>query len=303
MRVLVTGAYGLIGSAILARLHRDGHDLLAAGRSIDEARRRFPYARWVAADFARLITADAWRPLLAGMDAVVNCVGVLQDGGRDDMQAVQVAGTCALFDACAAAGVKRVIHVSAVGASADGPTAFSRTKAQADAHLAALDLDWVILRPGLTLAPAAFGGSAMLRGLAGLPWITPAVAGKVQVASVDDIADTVALCLRGDAPAKATWSKVTWELVHPQLHDFGDIVAALRVWRGFPPRPRVDLSVAQGFVAMLAEWAGRLGWRSPARDHAGNAFRRCRRRSVGVDARDRHQAEEPRRDSRRTSRK
>ena len=42
MRVLVTGAYGLIGSAILARLHRDGHELIAAGRSIDEARRRFP---------------------------------------------------------------------------------------------------------------------------------------------------------------------------------------------------------------------------------------------------------------------
>src|SRR5262245_17495776 len=260
MRVLVTGAYGLIGSAILARLHRDGHDLLAAGRSIDEARRRFPYARWVAADFARLITADAWRPLLAGMDAVVNCVGVLQDGGRDDMQAVQVAGTCALFDACAAAGVKRVIHVSAVGASAEGPTAFSRTKAQADAHLATLDLDWVILRPGLALAPAAYGGSAMLRGLAGLPWVTPAVAGKVQVVSVDDIADTVALCLRGDAPSKATW-----ELMHPQRHDLGNIVAAMRAWHGFPPRPRVDLTLAQGVIALLAEWAGRLGWRSPAR--------------------------------------
>ena len=80
MRVLVTGAYGLIGSAILARLHRDGHDLIAAGRSLDEARRRFPYAQWIEADFARLTTADAWRPLLADIDAVVNCVGVLQDG-------------------------------------------------------------------------------------------------------------------------------------------------------------------------------------------------------------------------------
>ena len=260
MRVLVTGAYGLIGSAILARLHRDGHELIAAGRSLDEARRRFPYAQWIAADFARLTAAAAWRPLLADVDAVVNCVGVLQDGGRDDMQAVQVAGTCALFDACAPAGVRRVIHVSAVGASAQGPTAFSRTKAQADAHLATLDLDWVILRPGLVLGPAAFGGSAMLRGLAGLPWVTPAVAGKVQAVSVDDVADTVALCLRGDAPPR-----VTWELVHPQLHDFGDVVAAFRQWHGFPPRPRLDLSVAQGVVAMLAAWAGHLGWRSPAR--------------------------------------
>ena len=39
MRVLVTGAYGLIGSAVLARLHRDGHELIAAGRSIGDAAR------------------------------------------------------------------------------------------------------------------------------------------------------------------------------------------------------------------------------------------------------------------------
>jgi uncharacterized protein YbjT (DUF2867 family) len=260
MRVLVTGAYGLIGSAILARLNRDGHELIAAGRSIDAARRRFPYARWIAADFSRLKTADAWRPLLSGVDAVVNCVGVFHDGGGDDVQAVQVEGTCALFDACAAAGVRRFVHVSAIGAAPQAPTAFARTKATADAHLAELDLDWVILRPGVVLAPAAYGGSAMLRGLAGLPWFTPAVAGRVQVVSIDDIADTAALCLRIDAPARAIW-----EQVHPQLHDLGDVVAALRAWHGFKPRPRLDLTLMQGVVALLAEWAGRLGWRSPAR--------------------------------------
>ena len=261
MRVLVTGAYGLIGSAILARLHRDGHELIAAGRTLDEARLRFPYATWIEADFTRLTTADAWRPLLANIDAVVNCVGVLQDGGRDNMQAVQVEGTCALFDACVAAGVRRVVHISAIGASNEGPTAFARTKAQADAHLASLDLDWVILRPSLVLAPAAYGGSAMLRGLAGLPWVTPSVASQVQIVSSDDVADTVALCLRADAPAKATW-----ELTHPQTHDLGDVVAALRAWHGFPPRPRVRVpAVAFGVIAMFAEFAGRLGWRSPAR--------------------------------------
>ncbi len=194
MRVLVTGAYGLIGSAVLARLHRDGHELVGAGRSLAEARRRFPYARWIEADFARLTAADAWRPLLSGIDAVVNCVGVLQDGARDDMQAVQVAGTGALFDACVQAGVRRVIHVSAIGASGEGPTKFSRTKAQADAHLASLDLDWVILRPGLVLGPAAYGGSAMLRGLAGV-W---AVGGRIWLVagSLFDIAVGVAVCVR-----------------------------------------------------------------------------------------------------------
>src|SRR5438874_11720193 len=114
MRVLVTSGYGLIGSACLARLHRDGHELVAAGRTIEEARRRAPFARWIAADFNRLTQREDWAPLLAGIEAVVNCVGVLQDGARDDVRRVQVAATVALFAACERAGARRVIHISAI---------------------------------------------------------------------------------------------------------------------------------------------------------------------------------------------
>jgi len=54
MRVLVTGAYGLIGAAILARLHRDGHEVIGAGRNVEAARRLHPIAQWVEADFQKL---------------------------------------------------------------------------------------------------------------------------------------------------------------------------------------------------------------------------------------------------------
>ena len=261
MRVLVTGAYGLIGSAILARLQRDGHALVGAGRATAEAERRFPYAQWIRADFARLTSADAWQPMLGGFDAVVNCVGVLQDDARDQVSRVQVDGTVALFDACVRAGIHRIIHVSAIGAAPQGPTPFSRTKAQADAHLTSLDIDWVILRPALVLAPAAYGGTAMLRGLAGMPFPIPALDSRVQVVSVDDVAETVALCLRAGAPAK-----VTWELAHPHVHALGEIVARLRRWHGFPPQPQWRLHPAgQRLIGMAAGLAGMLGWRSPAR--------------------------------------
>ena len=266
MRVLVTGAYGLIGSAILARLHGDGHDLVGAGRSLAEARRRFPYARWIEADFARLTTAEVWRPLLAGIDAVVNCVGVLQHGARDDMERVHVEATCALFDACRQAGVRRVIHVSALGAAPDGPTDFARSKASADAHLAGLDLDWTILRPGLVLAGAVHGGTAMLRGLAGLPLVMPLVGAesRVQVVSIQDVAATVALCLAPRAPAK-----VIWELANPQVLTLGEIVVATRAWLGFAPAPVVRLPRSGACVVSLAADAlGWLGWRSPARSTA-----------------------------------
>jgi len=208
MRVLVTGAYGLIGSAVLARLRRDRHDLVGGGRAIEEAERRFSYARWVEADFRRLLAPEAWRPLLANTDAVVNCVGVLQDGAGDDVRRVHIEATTALFDACVQAGIRRVIHISAIGAEPDGASTFSRSKAEAEAHLSQLDLDWVILRPGLVLAPAVYGGTAILRGIAAVPVVTPVIGAdsRLQVVSVGDVADTVAFCLaplpKAPAPAK-----------------------------------------------------------------------------------------------------
>jgi uncharacterized protein YbjT (DUF2867 family) len=201
--------------------------------------------------------------LLEGIDAVVNCVGVLQDGSRDNVQAVQVQATCALFDACVVAKIGRVVHISAIGAEPTGPTEFSRTKSVADAYLASLELAAIIVRPGLVMASAVHGGTAILRGLAGLPLVTPSIAGdsRMLVVSADDVAATVAFALGPQAPAKAVW-----DVAHPQPVTLGAIVTALRQWLGLPPRPIVRLP---GWLARcmstVADGLGWLGWRSPAR--------------------------------------
>jgi uncharacterized protein YbjT (DUF2867 family) len=263
MRVLVTGAYGLIGAACLARLHAAGHEVVAAGRNLRSARRRLPYAQWIAADFSTLASAEAWQPLLRGVDALVNCVGVLQDGLRDDVQCVQLDGTKALFDGCVRAGVRRVIHISAIGAEPDGPSAFSRSKAAAEAYLKELPLDWVIVRPALVLGSAVYGGTAMLRGIAAFPGVVPVVRAdaRVQIIGLDDLAETVARALAPEAPARTVW-----EVAHPQVHRVADIVTAIRLWLGFPPRRVVALPDAIArMVALCADGLGWLGWRSPAR--------------------------------------
>jgi uncharacterized protein YbjT (DUF2867 family) len=260
MRVLVTGAYGLIGSACLARLHAAGHDLVAAGHAA-RSHRRFPYAHWVTVDFARLTKPELWRPHLAGIDAVVNCVGVLRDGAGDNVQRVQFDGTVALFEACMQVGVKRFIHISAIGAAADGPSVFSRSKAAAEARLKTLAVNWVIVRPGLVLAPAAYGGGALLRGLAAFPLCSPLVgAGSaIQTVDINDVADTVTLAIAPHAPLQ-----VVWDVAHPKVHMLADIVRAMRGWLGFPARPvlRVPRTVAT-VAAWLGDAIGRLGWRSP----------------------------------------
>jgi uncharacterized protein YbjT (DUF2867 family) len=265
MRVLITGAYGLIGSACLARLHAEGHDLIGAGRSITIAQRQFPYAQWMRADFRKLTTVESWRQFLAGIDAVVNCVGALQNGIRDDLARVHVVAPAALFAACEQMGVRRVVHVSAIGADPSGATPFARTKGETERELARSDLDWVILRPGLVVANGVYGGTALLRGAAGFPLVTPVVsANPVQIVTAADVAETVTWALRPAAPAR-----LTFDLVHPQPVTLGAIAMSFRSWLGL--RPQVVVTLPAPIVAVTARIADALswlGWRSPMRTTA-----------------------------------
>jgi nucleoside-diphosphate-sugar epimerase len=122
MRCLVTGAYGFIGSGVVAALRRHGVSVVGAGRDLDLAHRIHPEIEWIACDFNTDVAVAQWLPRLRGIDAVVNCVGILQDSLRDDADRIHAAATIALFQACAAADVKRLVHVSAVSAEANVET-------------------------------------------------------------------------------------------------------------------------------------------------------------------------------------
>ncbi|MCC7273628.1 MAG: SDR family oxidoreductase [Alphaproteobacteria bacterium] len=265
MRVLVVGAYGLIGTYVVARLLADGDEVVGAGRDIAAARRRMPAVRWVRAELGRTSAAD-WVALLAGVDGVVNCAGALQDSPRDDLRAVHVDGVRTLAEACRVAGVARFVHVSAAGVAEGRPTPFNRTKLEAEAMLQSAPLDWIILRPGVVLAPAAYGGTALLRGLAGFPFVLPVVhaASIVQVVSVEDVAAAAVRALASDAP-----TRIAVDLVHGERHRIADIAREMRRWLGIAEAPVLALPAAVArATAMVGDALAWLGWRSPMRSAA-----------------------------------
>ena len=141
MRVLVVGASGFIGSAIVARMRAEGHQTVAIVYSPAPS----PDGETHAIELAKA-TAANWPVYLKDVDAVVNCAGVLQDSPRDSTQAVHVTGPATLFAACEKYGVKRVIHFSAVGVD-DPLSTFSKTKCEAEEALRRTNLEWAILRP------------------------------------------------------------------------------------------------------------------------------------------------------------
>ncbi|HEX8309080.1 MAG TPA: SDR family oxidoreductase [Allosphingosinicella sp.] len=289
MRILLIGATGLIGSATAARLKRDGHEIVAVGRGGGAAARRVPVDRRVTLDLRDATAPEAWLPHLAGIDAVVNCAGVLQDSPRDSAGKIHVDMPLALWSACESAGVGKVIHLSALGVDRGGITDFSRTKNEGDEALAASRLDWVILRPSVVVGRPAYGGSALFRGLASLPvFPAPAQSGPVDVVQLDDVAETVARLLAPGAP-----SRMALELTGPDRLDFADIVSAYRAWLGWSPARRLT---APDWLMGLAYRAGDalawLGWRPPIRSTPGKEIRRgaigdneAWRRATGIEPR------------------
>jgi uncharacterized protein YbjT (DUF2867 family) len=271
LRVLLTGASGLIGSAVLARLRAEGHEIVAVTRSGGSADRWQFASRWVAMNIARATKPEDWLPHLADVDAVVNCAGVLQDSPSDSTAGVHTHGIAALFAACERAGVRRIVHLSAIGVDRNAPTAFSRSKFEGDKALMARDLDWVILRPSVVVGRPAYGGSALFRGLAALP-VLPVVpdTGPMQIVQLDDVTRTIVFFLRPEAPLRTAL-----DIAGPERLAFSHIVDTYRRWLGWPEAQRITMPRwAAHAMYRLGDLLGFLGWRPPMRSTAGREIMR-----------------------------
>jgi uncharacterized protein YbjT (DUF2867 family) len=265
MRVLVVGATGLIGGTIVARLIEAGCEVVGIARRTAAATRSIPAAQWITLDIAAAKRPEVWFSCLTGIDAVVNCAGVLQDSPYESTRAVHVEGVTALFSACERLGVRHVVQFSAIGVDREAPTPFSQSKIEGDRALMKRDLDWVILRPSVVVGAAAYGGSALFRGLAALP-LLPVMpeTGLLQPVQLDDVAETVLLCLALKIPPRSTL-----ELAGPDRLSVVEIVRLYRHWLGWGEPRMVPLpGWAAALLYWLGDFAGWLGWRPPMRSTA-----------------------------------
>ena len=263
MRVLVLGAGGFIGARVAREAVRAGWQVRAGARDVAGARRRNPGLDWVHADFAELTNPETWAPLLDGVDAVVNCVGVLQDALGDSSRTAHVVGPSALVKACEGLAVRRVIHLSAVGVDADTGAAYAADKRAGEALFGSSSLDWLIVRPSLVVAREAYGGTALIRGLAGLPGMVAVVGGDqvFRPLAAGDLARLMVNWLEPGGP-----SREVVEVAGPQSVTLAELVTAYRAWLGFPAArllraPRWALWP----VLKLGDLAGWLGWTSALR--------------------------------------
>jgi uncharacterized protein YbjT (DUF2867 family) len=260
MKVAIIGGTGLIGSAVLARVSSLGHSVVSMSRSVAGVG-----GQQVAIDISKATSPAYWLPYLEGVSAVVNCAGVLQDTPNDSTSMVHHHGIANLFAACEQLQIRRVIHFSAIGVDRETRSAFSKTKLAGDKALMERDLDWVILRPAVVMGRPAFGASALMRGLAALPFI-PIMpnTGQLQIVMLEDVVRTVEYFLEPAAPARQIV-----ELVGPDRHSFPEVISLIRRWCGWQPAREFHLSnFLTNLLYKFGDLVSFLGWRPPVRTTA-----------------------------------
>jgi uncharacterized protein YbjT (DUF2867 family) len=243
-------------------LTSDGHAVIGISRDPDNG--GLSAVTWLRLDITRATESD-WTSILSGIDAVVNCAGVLQDAPGVSTAEVHATAASSLFHACNRAGVRRVVHLSAIGVDRETPSEFSRTKLAGDEALMDLDFDWVILRPSVVIGRAAYGGSALLRGLASLP-IIPFIpdTAPLQLVHLDDLVEAVAFFVRPESP-----SRQAIEVVGPRRYSFEEAVRLFRKWLRRPPARAVKIPPwLAGLTYRLGDWVSLLGWQPPVRTTA-----------------------------------
>lgn len=197
-RVLVLGGAGFIGRHVVAALRGRGCRVVIGTRRPARRRARGEPGDYRGARLERLLTTEDWDEVLSGCTAVVNCVGILRERGRETYERVHHSAPAALAAACRQRAL-RLVHLSALGLEADLRSRFLRSKRAGEAALRASGADWHIVRPSLLDGEGGFG-ARWIRRVARWPIHALPVdaVGRIAVLDVRDLGEAVArLTLHG----------------------------------------------------------------------------------------------------------
>lgn len=197
--ILVLGGSGFVGRHLVARLATDGHRVVVPTRRRERARHLIllPTVDVVEADVHDPATLAS---LVRGAAAAINLVGILNETSRGDFERSHVELPRKLIAACRAAGVPRLLHMSALNADPQGPSMYLRSKGAAEALVAASELQWTIFQPSVVVGPEDSFLNLFARLQRLLPVIALACAGaRFQPVGVDDVAVAYVRALGSDA--------------------------------------------------------------------------------------------------------
>jgi len=195
VRIFVTGGTGFVGREVVRQLQGVGHKVNCLVRDPERARRLLPAA-------VELCPGDLTEPssLSAGLkecQAVIHLVGIIVEKGRSTFERIHVQGTEDLLKTVTEAGIRRFIHMSALGSRPNTPSRYHQTKYRAEQAVTQSGLDWTIFRPSAIFGPGDLFINLLARIIQSAP-IVPVIGrgeSRIQPISVRNVASCFALAI------------------------------------------------------------------------------------------------------------
>ncbi|MDJ0758463.1 MAG: NAD(P)H-binding protein [Woeseiaceae bacterium] len=233
-KVLVLGGAGFIGRHAVAALLNEGVEAVIGTRFPGPLGKREPPHPAAARSprrkvrLERLTAPDDWLPLIDDVDAVLNCVGILRQRGKETYDLVHHRAPAALAEACREQQ-KRFVHVSALGLDKPARSRFLTSKLAGEKAIRRIGGDWVFARPSLLDGVGGFG-AAWLRGIARLPvFVAPADAkGRIAALDVYELGEALTRLSLGNAEELRLEDSRVFELGGTESWEFRDYIFALR---------------------------------------------------------------------------
>ena len=216
-KITVLGGSGFVGSSVIAKLDAAGYAVTVLTRKRETAKHLFllPNVKVLG---CHVLDAQALKQALQGTDAVINLIGILHQNRRLRFDTVHHQLPAQIAQICVDLGIKRLIHMSSLRASADAPSEYLRSKAAGEAALSkyANELDITVFKPSII-----FGrGDKFINLFAGLIKCLPLILlakpnAKFQPIWVEDVASCFSACIQN----RDTYGQ-TYELAGPKVYTF-----------------------------------------------------------------------------------
>jgi len=257
LKILVTGGTGFVGTHLVNALLRRDHAVAVLERRPGATRNRFN--RPVEAVSGDVLDEGSLERAASSRDAVIHLVGIIHEKGLQTFDRMHREAVEHVVAATRAAGVRRLLHMSAMGSAEDAPSDYGRTKAAGEKAVRGSGLDWTIFRPSIVFGPGdgfvSLLASIVLGNPGFIPVIGPGLTRFLPV-SVYDVARVFA-----DALEKPATVRETYEVGGPQVLTLNQIYREIAAAVGKPRKPLVHFPLWWGrFLAGRFEWAARKGW-------------------------------------------
>ena len=251
----MTGGTGFVGTHLVNALQRRGHKVAVLARHAEAARNRYNHP--VEAVTGNVLEPASLLSAARGRDAIIHLVAIIHERGSQTFDAVHRTGTENAVAAAQAAGVRRFLHMSAMGVAGDAPSVYGRTKAAGEQAVRGSGLDGTIFRPSLIFGPGDGFASLLAPVVRKNPMFIPVIGPgttKFMPVSVHDVARVFVSALE-----KPETIGKSFEVGGPETVTLNELYRAIATAVGKPRKPLLHLPLWYGrLLARVFESAA--GW-------------------------------------------